>query len=130
MSSILILLALSAISGFVLASYFSWLAILAAAAVLAPLSAIVLQKQGFGALSGISVIVGCLAINQAAYVIRAIRSNQGPNGGSAEDLPHQQADDVPRDSRDGDIRREHNRQQHTQLNLAHLAEQRHADRTC
>jgi hypothetical protein len=88
MSSILILLALSAISGFVLATYFSWVAILGAAAVLAPLSAIVLQKQGFGALSGISVIVGCLAINQAAYLIGATRVSQGPNGGSAEGLPH------------------------------------------
>ena len=47
------LLALSALSGFVLASYFSWPAILVAGAVLAPLSAIVLQNQGFGALSGI-----------------------------------------------------------------------------
>jgi hypothetical protein len=122
MSSILILLALSAILGFVLASYFSWRAILAAGAVLAPLSAVVLQNQGFVALSGIAVIVGCLAINQAAYVVGTIRANKGPNGGSAEGLPHQQADDVPRDGPDDDIRREHNRQQNTQFNLAHLAE--------
>jgi hypothetical protein len=69
MSSILILLALSALSGFVLASYFSWPAILVAGVVLAPLSAIVLQNQGFGALSGICVVVACLTINQVAYVI-------------------------------------------------------------
>jgi hypothetical protein len=129
MNSILILFALSAISGFVLASCFSWRAILAAGAVLVPLSAVVFQNRGFGALSGIAVIVSCLAINQAAYVVGAIRASEGPNGGSAEDLPHQQADDVPRDGRDDDIRREHNGQQNTQFNLAHLAEQRHADPT-
>jgi hypothetical protein len=86
MSSILILLALSALSGFVLASYFSWPAILVAGAVLAPLSAIVLQNQGSGALSGISVIVACLTINQVAYLIGRIRVNEGPNSGSAEGL--------------------------------------------
>jgi hypothetical protein len=67
MSSVLILLALSALSGFVLGSgQFSWPAILVAGAGLAPLSTVVLQNQGFGALSGISITVTCLAINQAA----------------------------------------------------------------
>jgi hypothetical protein len=82
MSSILILLALSALSGFVLASYFSWPAILVAGVVLAPLSAIVLQNQGFGALSGICVVVACLTINQVAYVIGGIRANDAQNSGS------------------------------------------------
>ena len=51
MSSILILLALSAFSGFVLGiGHFSWPAILVAGAALAPLSAVVFQNQGFGAL--------------------------------------------------------------------------------
>ena len=117
MSSIFILLALSALSGFVLASHFSWPAILVAGAVLAPLSAIVLQNQGFGALSGISVIVACLTINQVAYLIGRIRANEGPNSGSAEGLPPQQADDEPRDCREDDIRREHNRHQNTQFDL-------------
>jgi hypothetical protein len=129
MSSILILLALSALSGFVLASYFSWPAILVAGAVLAPLSAIVLQNQGFGALSGISLIVACLTINQVAYLIGRIRANEGSNSGSAEGLPHQQADEEPRDGRDDDIRREHNRHQNTQFDLMHAAEQQHADPT-
>jgi hypothetical protein len=70
MSSILILLALSALSGFVLGiDHFSRPAILAAGAVLVPLSTVVLQNQDFDALSGISVIVACLTINQAAYVV-------------------------------------------------------------
>jgi hypothetical protein len=129
MSSILILIALSALSGFVLASYFSWPAILVAGAVLAPLSAIVLQNRGFGALSGISIIVACLTINQVAYLIGRIRANEGPNGGSAEGLPHQQADDEPHDGRDDDIRREHSRHQNAQFDSMHPAEQRHADPT-
>jgi hypothetical protein len=49
MSSILILLALSALSGFVLGTArFAWSAILVVGAVLAPLSAVVLQNRGFG----------------------------------------------------------------------------------
>jgi hypothetical protein len=129
MSSILILLALSGLSGFVLASYFSWPAILMAGAVLAPLSAIVLHNQGFGALSGISVFVACLTINQFAYLIGRIRANEDPNSGSAEGLPHQQADDEPRDGRDDDIRRQRNRHQNAQFDLMHPAEQQHADAT-
>jgi hypothetical protein len=130
MSSVLILLALSALSGFVLASYFSWPAILVAGAVLAPLSAIVLQNQGFGALSGISITVTCLAINQAAYVVGRIRANDGPEDGSVEDhLPQQRADDEPQDGRDDDIRRQHEQQQNSQFKLAQLTNQRQADLT-
>jgi hypothetical protein len=121
MSSILILLALGALSGFVLGvGRFSWSAILVVGAVLAPLSAVVLQNQGFGALSGISITVACLAINQAAYVVGAIRANNGPTDGSAEDLPQQRADDEPSDGRDDDIRSEHKRQHKNQFNLAQL----------
>jgi hypothetical protein len=83
MSSILILVALSALSGFVLASYFSWPAILVAGVVLALLSAIVLQNQGFGALSGISVMVACLTVSQIAYLIGRSRADDGPSGGSS-----------------------------------------------
>jgi hypothetical protein len=120
MSSILILLALSAFSGFVLGiGHFSRPAILVAGAALAPLSAVVLQNQGFGALSGISITVTCLAINQAAYVVGAIRANNGPKDGSV-DLPQQPADDEPRDGRDDDIGSEHQRQQNNQFKLAQL----------
>ena len=98
MSSFLILLTLSALSGFVLGlSHFSWRAIVAAGAVLAPLSAVVLQNQGFGALSGIAITVACLVINQAAYVVGAIRVNDGPTSGSV--LPSQRADNEPHDDR-------------------------------
>jgi hypothetical protein len=130
MSSILILVALSALSGFVLASYFSWPAILVAGVVLALLSAIVLQNQGFGALSGISAIVACLTINQIAYLIGISRADDGPSGGSSEGLPYQQADDEPRENRDDNIRSEHNRHQDTQFDSMPPAEWRQADSTC
>jgi hypothetical protein len=131
MSSILILLALSVLSGFVLGiSHFSWLTILVAGASLAPLSAVVFQNQGFGALSGISITVTCLAINQAAYVVGRIRANDGPEDGSVEDhLPQQRADDEPQDGRDDDIRRQHEQQQNSQFKLAQLTNQRQADLT-
>jgi hypothetical protein len=102
MSSIGILLALSALLGFVLGvSRFSWWAIAAAGAALAPLSAVVLQNLGFDALSGISSTVGCLATNQVAYVVGVIRAKKGPQ----DDLPHQRPDDEPHDRRDDDILR-------------------------
>jgi hypothetical protein len=124
MTSIWILLALGSLSGFVIGiSHFSWLATLAAGAVLAPLSAVVLQNQGFDALPGISVIVACLAINQAAYVIGA-SVNGGPRSG-----PVQRANDVPHDGRDDDVRREHKREQNTRFKLAQLTNQRQTDLT-
>ena len=130
MSSVLILLALSALSGFVLGSgQFSWPAILVAGAVLAPLSAVVFQNQGFGALSGISITVTCLAINQAAYVVGRIRANDGPEDGAVEDLPQQRADDEPQDGRDDDIRRQHEQQQNSQFKPVQLTNQRQADLT-
>jgi hypothetical protein len=125
MSSIVILLALSALSGFVLGiGYFSWPAILVAGAVLAPLCTVVLQNQDFDALPGISVIVACLTINYAAYVVGTIRANDGPNDGSGEGLPPQRANNEPHDGRDDDIRSEHKQQQKTQFKPAQLTNQR------
>ena len=79
MISTLILVALSAVSGFVIGrNHFPYHAMLAAAVVLAPLSAVILQNQGFGAISGIFTIVSCLTLNQVAYVIGVVRANSGP----------------------------------------------------
>jgi hypothetical protein len=115
-NSVLLLLMLSAASGFAVGkSHFSWRAILATGLVLAPLSAAVLRSQGFGAHSGISVIAACLMLNQIAYLIGAARGDNG--GPSQEGLPHNQADDVPRDGRDNDIRRENYRQQSVPIHL-------------
>jgi hypothetical protein len=124
MSSIAILLALSALSGFLLGvSRFSWWAIMAAGAVLAPVCAIMLQNLGFSALSGISIIVVCLAINQVAYVVGRSVPNDGPEDG----LPHQRADDEPHDGREDDIRRQHKHQKNSRLKQAQLTNQRQAD---
>jgi hypothetical protein len=69
MNATFVLLAGSAILGFVLGFYFSWFAILVSGAVLALASATVLQKEGFGFLPGIAIIVACLTVNQVAYLI-------------------------------------------------------------
>jgi hypothetical protein len=119
MTSIFILLALSAASGFVLGrGRFSWHAILVAGAVLAPLSAVVLQKQNFGALSGIFTIVSCLIVNQVAYLIGAAGANRDPRDRTG--LPDEQADDVPRERRDNDIPREHKRQHNVPFHFTQI----------
>jgi hypothetical protein len=69
MNLVLILLAVSAILGLVLGFYFSWNAILVSGLVLAFLSAMVLQNEGFGLLAGIAIIIVCLTVNQIAYLI-------------------------------------------------------------
>jgi hypothetical protein len=123
MGSILILIALCALSGFVLGmGYFSWPAILLAGGVLAPFSTVALQNQDFSALSGIFVVVVCLTINQAAYVVGRIRANGYLKDG-LENLPQQRADDEPHDGCDDHICRQHE-QQSTRLNIAQLADQR------
>ena len=68
--SIVILLAVSGMLGFVIGkSRFPWPALIVAGAVLATLGAVVFQGQGFTALWGIFTIVGCLVVNQIAYVL-------------------------------------------------------------
>jgi hypothetical protein len=66
MSAAFILLALSAATGLAFGMLSSWLAIAASSIGLAILSAAVLQITGFGALSGIVIIVACLTVNQLA----------------------------------------------------------------
>jgi hypothetical protein len=77
MYTVLILLALSAVSGLALASSFSWYAIAMSGVVLAGLSAAALHVAGFGALSGIVLIVACLTCNQLAYVAGLL--SRGPD---------------------------------------------------
>jgi hypothetical protein len=69
MNAVFALLAVSAVVGLLLGFYFSWMTILASGLVLAIVSATVLQREGFGFLSGIVIIVVCLTINQVAYLI-------------------------------------------------------------
>jgi hypothetical protein len=74
------------------------------AATLAVLSAVVLQGQAFAPLPGIFVIVVCLAINQATYLIGIIR---GPEDPGAANLPRDEAHEVPRGGRKDDIPQGH-----------------------
>jgi hypothetical protein len=46
--------------------------------VLAIVSATLLQKEGFGFLAGIAIIVVCLTVNQIAYLIGVRLSARGP----------------------------------------------------
>jgi hypothetical protein len=79
MDAIWSLLAVSAIGGLVLGFYFSWIAILVSGFVLAIVSATVLQKEDFGFLAGIAIIVACLTVNQVAYWIGAMLVNRSPS---------------------------------------------------
>jgi len=80
MSAAFILLALGAATGLALGTSFSWFAVLISSVVLAALSAAVLQIAGFGALSGIAIIVACLTVNQLAYVMGVALANRGLEG--------------------------------------------------
>jgi hypothetical protein len=68
MGAVIILLALSAATGFALGS-FSWLAIAISGAALAVISSAALHIQGIGALPGIVIVVACLTVNQIAYLV-------------------------------------------------------------
>jgi len=68
MSAVIILLALSAVTGLAFGCSFSWFAILISSVVLAVLSSAVLQIQGFGALPGVAIVAACLTVNQFAYL--------------------------------------------------------------
>jgi hypothetical protein len=105
MNAVIILFALSGISGFALATSFSWLAIAISTAVLAVLSSAVLQIQGFGAISGIAIVVACLTVHQLAYLAGACTRHQG--------LPDEEADKEPRDHRDSDVAGRRPQQQKT-----------------
>ena len=79
MDAVIVLLALSAVTGFALGS-FSWLAIAIWGAALAVVSSAALHIQGISALPGIAIVVACLTVNQVAYLvgISAIHHSSGP----------------------------------------------------
>jgi hypothetical protein len=120
-----VLLALSATTGLAVGASFSWFAILISSIGLAALSAVVLQTEGFGALSGIAIIVACLAVSQLAYVLGVMLANRGSKGaknfpdchdkaadmGSLVNLEqlHGQFDTVPSDNGQSNIAHKHDR---------------------
>jgi hypothetical protein len=89
-----ILLALSAATGLALGTSFSWFAILISSVVLAALSAAVLQSAGFGALSGIAIIVACLTVNQLACVLGVTLANRTSEGAKNSPADHDKASDA------------------------------------
>jgi hypothetical protein len=103
MSAVIALFALSALIGFALGKSFSWPAILAASVGLAVLSSVTLQIQGFGAVSGISIVVICLTLSQVAYVAAVWTRHKH--------LFDKKADKEPRDIRDDDVGRKRHKQQ-------------------
>jgi hypothetical protein len=68
MTALAILFVLSAVVGFALGVWFNSYAITVSGIALAAPAAAVLHNQGFGAFSGITIIVACLTINQASYL--------------------------------------------------------------
>src|SRR5882757_252081 len=103
MSAVIILLALSALIGLALGTSCSWFAILISSVVLAVLSSVVLQVQGFGALAGIAIVVACLTVNQIAYLAGVFCRSKG--------LFQKQADKKPSQRRNSDIAGEPHQQQ-------------------
>jgi hypothetical protein len=75
MNAVILLLALSAVTGFALRS-FSWFVIVPSEAALAVLASAALHVQGFGAFAGIAIIVTCLTVHQIAYLIGLFASQR------------------------------------------------------
>jgi hypothetical protein len=69
--AVFLLLAVGALSGYILGQFFSWHVLLLSGPVLAVVSAIILQNHGFAWLSGVAVIVGCLSLNEIGYLAGA-----------------------------------------------------------
>jgi hypothetical protein len=108
MIAVFVLLALSAATGFASGLSLTRFAILISGAILAMLSAAVLQIAGFGAVSGIGIIVACLIVNQAAYLMGLMRRDWSP---------HEQSDEGPRDSRGYGIARKNEQEQASRFRL-------------
>jgi hypothetical protein len=95
MSAVIVLLALSALLPFALATSFPWLAIAAASIGIAVLSSAMLQIQGFGVLPGIAIVISCLTISQMAYLAGALERSGG--------LFQEQADKEPGQRRNSHV---------------------------
>jgi hypothetical protein len=84
MNAIVILLLLSAATGFALGISFTWRAVLISSATIAVISAVLLHSAGFGALPGIAMIVACLTVHQLAYLMGAMSCGLNENRKTGE----------------------------------------------
>jgi hypothetical protein len=87
------LLVLGALVGLLVGAYFSWIALMLAEPLLAVLSAVLLQRAGFGVLPGTAMVVACLAVSQIAYVVGLQVRADGPEDRTSR--PHDEADQDP-----------------------------------
>ena len=62
---------------------FHWATIGASGLLIAFVAALLLQIDGFSALPGIATIVGCLTLNQLAYLIGSAAANRPRKGPTA-----------------------------------------------
>jgi len=86
MISVIVLFGLSSIIGLALGRFFSWFAIALSSLALAVLAAVVLHRQGFGPLGGISIIVGSLTLHQLAYFVSL--STRGSERAASKSIEH------------------------------------------
>ena len=102
MTVVLPLLALSALIGFGLGTWFRWPAIVASSVGIAVFWSAVLQIQSFGPLPGIAIVVACLTVSQMAYLAASLRPGR---------LFQEQAHKEPRQGRNEDVGYEEQQQQ-------------------
>jgi hypothetical protein len=69
MTIVIVLLALSAVTGLALGASFKWHSIAISSPPMALFAAVVLQRAGFGYLPGIATVAACLSVNQIAFVV-------------------------------------------------------------
>jgi hypothetical protein len=105
MSSISILIGISAAGGLALGFFrLHWIALVISGLIFAIAGAAVLQSDGFQFVPGVALIVGCLTVNQFAYLVGAasiIFTRNEP------DLTGDQPDEPPGESGQHDIGSEH-----------------------
>lgn len=77
MTTILLLLLASAVTGLATGLFFRAWALLLVSPVTAILAAAVLQSSGFGFWTGIPIIVGCLVAGQLAYLAGSFHVHRG-----------------------------------------------------
>jgi hypothetical protein len=84
MSAVFILVALSAAMGFTLSALTWWPPVIASGVMLAALSAMVLQIEGFSDIPGIAIITVCLTMSQVAYPIGLVRRGSRSIAGKSQ----------------------------------------------
>jgi hypothetical protein len=118
---VIVLVALAAVSGFMLGQLRLRWAAIAAGVALAFLSAFVFRRIELNAGIGIPAVAAVLAINQAAYLIGLM---SGGKDRGARSLPDEQVDEVPDYGRDDDVRHEHEGQQDAPFHAAKINNRR------